>query len=111
MLNKFIAITASITIGLAGLGALAAGEPSLKDQIIAIDKELLGLRQTTLSDPEVKAAHAELQTALAKLKAAEDNVLVRTNPKGKELVEKFRKLLEQYKAQQKAEAAKESPKP
>ena len=110
MLNKFIAITAAITIGLAGLGALEAGEPSLKDQIIAIDKELLGLRQTTLSDPEVKAAQAELQAAMAKLKATEDAVLVRTNPKGKELVEKFRKLLEQYNAQQKTESSTVPPK-
>ena len=111
MLKTFISITAGITIGLAALGATAPGEPALKDQLLALDKELLEMRKSTVTAPEVKAAQAELQTALAKLKAAEDNVLVRTNPKGKELVEKFRKLLEQYKAQQKAEAAKESPKP
>ena len=104
MLNKFIAII-SITIGLTALGVAATGEPSIKDQIVAIDKELGVLRQTTLSDPEVKAAEAEFKAALAKLKATEDAVLIRTNPKGKELVEKFRKLLEQYKAQQQAEAA------
>ena len=69
------------------------------------------LRRTTVSDPAVRAAQVELQAALAKLKATEDDVLVRTNPKGKELVEKFRKLLAQYKAQQKAESAKSNPKP
>ena len=110
MLNKFIAITVCILFGCAGWGVLGAGEPSLKDQIIAIDKELLGLRQTTLSDPEVKAAQAELQAAMAKLKATEDAVLVRTNPKAKELVEKFRKLLEQYKAQQKTASSTATPK-
>ena len=111
MLKKLISITASIIIGLAALGATATGEPSLKDQIVAIDKELGVLRKTTLSDPAVKVAQAELQAALVKLKATEDDVLVRTNPRGKELVEKFRKLLAQYKAEQKAETAKEKPKP
>lgn len=110
MLKKLILIAASITIGLAGLGAAATGEPSLKDQILAIDEELLELRKTTLTDPAVKAAQAELRAAMAKLKATEDAVLVRTNPKGKELVEKLRKLLEQYKAQEKAEGVKEKTK-
>ena len=105
MLKKLIPIAAGITISLAALGATAPAEPSLKDQILAIDKELGVLRKTTLSDPEVKAAETELQAAWAKLKATEDAVLVRTNPKGKELVEKLRKLLAQYKAQQKAEGA------
>ena len=111
MLKKLISITASIAIGLAALGATAPAEPSLKDQILAIDKELGVMRQATVSDPKVKAAQVELQAALAKLKAAEDDVLVRTNPKGKELVEKFRKLLAQYQAQQKAEGAKAKAKP
>ena len=39
MLKKLISIMACITIALAALGAMATGEPSLKDQILAIDKE------------------------------------------------------------------------
>ena len=111
MLKKVIAITASITIGLAALRATATGEPSLKEQIMAVDKELAVLRKTTLSDPAVIAAEGELQVALNRLKFTEDTVLLRTDPKAKELVEKFRKLLAQYKAQQQAEAAKTKPKP
>jgi cell division GTPase FtsZ len=110
MLKKLIPIAASITIGLAALGALMTEGPSLKDQILAIDKELTVMRRATRSDPEVKAARAELQVALDKLNATVDAVMVRTNPKGKELIEKRKKLLEQYKAQQKAEGAKENPK-
>jgi hypothetical protein len=111
MLKKFISIAVCVTIGLATLGATRAGEPSLKDQILAIDKELSVLRKTTLSDPAVQAAEAELRVALAKLKAAEDDVLVRTHPKGKELVGKYRKLLAQYKAQQPVKRANKKPKP
>ena len=111
MLKTLIAITVSITIGWAALGATAPAEPSLKDQILALDKELGVLRKDTLADPKVKVAQAELQVALIKLKATEDDVLLRTNPKGKELVEKFRKLLEQYKAQQTTAGAKASPTP
>lgn len=110
MLKKSIAITLGLAIGWAALGATPSGESSLKDQIIAIDKELAEMRKTTLNDPAVKAAQAELQAALAKLKATEDAVLVRTDPKGKELVEKFRKLLAQYRDQQMAAAAQVKPK-
>ena len=118
MLKNFTAIIASLTIGFAVLSTAAAGDQSLKDRLLAIDKELLEFRQTTLNDPEVKAATAELlaaaakqQAAVNKLRFAEDNVLIRTNSKGKELVEKYRALLEQYKAEQKAAAAKTPPKP
>jgi len=118
MLKNFTAIMAGLTIGFAVLSMVAAGELSLKDRLLTIDKELLEFRQTTLNDPEVKAATAELQVAVAKqqaalnkLRFAEDNVLIRTNSKGKELVEKYRALLEQYKAEQKAVVAKTPPKP
>ena len=111
MSQKFITAAASFIISLIALGAICAQEPSLRDQILAVDKELAVLRQTTLFDPRVKAAQAEVEAALARLKATEDAVLVRTNPKGKELVEKFQKLLKQYQAQQKAAGTPEKPKP
>ncbi|MEI6083043.1 MAG: hypothetical protein WCS70_01950 [Verrucomicrobiota bacterium] len=110
MFKNLISITAGITISLAALGTTATAEPTLKEQIIAIDKELAVMRKDTLTDPAVKAAQAELQAAVVKLKATEDEALVRTSPKGKEMVEKFRKLLAQYQAEQKAEAAKQNPK-
>lgn len=110
MLKTLISITASIAISLAALGATAPSEPALKDQILAIDKELTVLRKATQADPEVKAARAELQVALDKLNATVDTVMVRTNLKGKELLAKHKKLLEQYNAQPKAEGAKEPPK-
>ena len=110
MLKKIISITASITIGLMALGATASGEPLLKDQILAIDKELTVLRKAAQFTPEVKAARAELQIALDKLNTTVDAVMVRSNPKGKELIEKRKKLLEQYTAQQKAGDAKENSK-
>jgi len=118
MLKNLSAVMAGLIIGFAILSTVAAGELSLKDRLLAIDKELLEFRQTTLNDPEVKAATAEWQAAVAKqqaavnkLRFAEDNVVIRTNSKGKELVEKYRALLEQYKAEQKAAAAKTPPKP
>ena len=110
MLQKLISITAGLTLGLAALNGIAAGEPSLKDQILAIDKELTVMRKATQSDPEVKAARAEVQVAVDKLNATVDLVMVRTNPKGKDLLEKHKKLLEQYKAQRKADGTKEEPK-
>jgi hypothetical protein len=96
-----------IAIGLTAAGATLAAEPSLKEQILSIDKELGILRKETLSDPKVKAAEAEFRAALIKLKAAQDDALIRTNPKGKKLVEKYRKLLVQYKAELESTAAKE----
>jgi len=109
MLNKFIAITVSVAIGMAAFGVMATGEPSLKDQILAIDKSLLVMRKATQSDPEVKAARVALQVALDKLNATVDAVMVRTNPKGKELLAKQKKLLEQYQAQPKAAVTKDNP--
>jgi hypothetical protein len=108
MFKKFIAVTAGLTIAWAAIGATDTPDPtpSLKDQINAMDKELAVLRKNTLSDPKVKAAEADFEMAFARLKATEDAVLIRTDPHAKELVEKFRKLLDQYKAQQKADAAK-----
>ena len=117
MRNNLIRTVAGLTLGFAVLSTAVAGDSALKDRLLAIDKELLEFRQTTLNDPEVKAATAELQAAVAKqqvalnkLRFAEDNVLIRTNSKGKDLVEKYRALLEQYKAEQKATAAKTPPK-
>jgi thymidylate synthase ThyX len=105
LIYKFI-----IIIGITAAVATLAGEPSLKEQILSVDKELGVLRKTTLSDPQVKAAEVEFRAALIKLKAAQDDALIRTNPQGKELVEKYRKLLAQYKAELKSTAAKESAK-
>ena len=110
MLKKLISIAASIALSVTALSTTATAEPPLKEQIVAIDKELAVMRKDTLSDPAVKAAQAELQAAVVKLKATEDEALMRMSPKGKELVEKFRKLLAQYQAQQKAEVTKEKPK-
>ena len=117
MLKNLMAVTAGLASACAVLSTAVAGDLSLKDQLLAIDKELLEFRQTTLNDPEVKAATTELQAAVAKqqvalnkLRFAEDNVLIRTNSKGKDLVEKYRALLEHYKAEQKAAAAKTPPK-
>ena len=119
MLKNLSAVMAGRTIGFALLGTVAAGEPSLKERLGTLNKQLLEFRQTTLNDPEVKAADAEFQATVAKavlkLQFAEDNVLIRTNSKGKELVVKFRALLEQYNTEQKAAAkaaaAKAPPKP
>lgn len=100
MLKKHIAIAGVIIIGLAAFPAPGAAEPPLKDQILALDKDLNVMRKATQSDPEVKAARAELQVALDKLNATVDAVMVRTNPKGKELLEKRKKLVERFKVQE-----------
>jgi hypothetical protein len=106
MLKKLTTIAACLAIGLAALSSTAA-ESSLRDQILAIDKELKVMRKATESDPEVKAARVELQVYLDRLNATVDSVVARTNPKGKELLEKHKKLLEQYRAQQKTENVKQ----
>jgi len=105
MLKKFILITASLTIGLT---VATTGEQSLADQIKSIDKQLQVMRRTAQSDPEVKAACVELQVAFDKLNATIDAVVIRTNPTGKELIEKRKKLFYQYTAQQKAKGVQEN---
>lgn len=109
MQKKLIAMIASLLVGLATL--TAAGEPALKDQILTLDKELMGMRKATQSDPAVQAARAELQVALDKLNATVDTVMIRTNPKAKELLAKRKKLVEQSQAQPPAPVAKENSKP
>jgi len=105
MLKKFIFITASLTVGWT---VAMAGEPSLADQIKSIDKQLQIMRRAAQSDPEVSAATAELKVAFDKLNATIDTVVVRTNPNGKELIEKRKKLFYQYTAQQKAKGVQEN---
>ncbi len=102
MVRRIIPLAAGIALGLATLNAAPAAEPSLKERILAVDKELAVMRKNAQSDPEVKTARAQLQVALDKLNATVDAVVVRNNPKGKELLDRRKKLIEEYRAQQKA---------
>jgi hypothetical protein len=100
-------MTASINITVVALttadtpsGTIVQGPDWLREKELAVPDKKAHF------DPKVKAAEADFEMAFARLKATEDAVLIRTDPHAKELVEKFRKLLDQYKAQQKADAAK-----
>ncbi len=78
-----------------------ADEASIKQQITEIDKQWAPIRRKALADPEVKAAQE-------KLNAAMEAAIAKADPKGKELLDQRKKLVEELAAERKAAAAARS---
>ena len=104
----------AIVIGLAAVVLLwgspqlqADDEKAMKDQIVAIDKELAPIRKKATADPEVKAAADALKAAQERHASTLEAAMIRADPKAKELLDQKKKLLEELAAARKA--AKQPP--
>ena len=109
-MKKFVSVCLGTTLLLAGIQAVEADDASTKDQIAAIDKQLMPIRKKAMEEADVKAAADQARAAHEKFNATVEAAMERLDPKAKELLAQRKKLLDDAAAAKKAAAKPAAPK-
>src|ERR1051326_8835254 len=110
IMKKFVSVCLGTTLLLAGIQAVEADDASTKDQIAAIDKQLMPIRKKAMEEADVKAAADQARAAHEKFNATVEAAMERLDPKAKELLAQRKKLLDDAAAAKKAAAKPAAPK-
>jgi hypothetical protein len=78
--------------------AAAVDTKALRDELMAIDKQLRPVSQKAMADPQVKAALAAVKAAQEKVRDEAEAAMIRLDPTTMPLLEKRKRIVEQLTA-------------